>query len=72
MSCSLLPFCHFQDLEAARDFLCPYLRQGGAAAAKGNKSPNWEDDGWGAWDEAETQEPVSPYCSPVDSSTPPE
>ncbi|XP_030413335.1 rab3 GTPase-activating protein non-catalytic subunit-like [Gopherus evgoodei] len=34
MSCSLLPFCHFQDLEAARDFLCPYLRQSGAAAAR--------------------------------------
>ncbi|XP_039386716.1 rab3 GTPase-activating protein non-catalytic subunit isoform X3 [Mauremys reevesii] len=59
MSCSLLPFCHFQDLEAARDFLCPHLRQGGAAAARESvdKSPNWEDDGWGAWDEAETQEP---------------
>uniref|UniRef100_A0A8C4VNR6 RAB3 GTPase activating non-catalytic protein subunit 2 n=1 Tax=Gopherus evgoodei TaxID=1825980 RepID=A0A8C4VNR6_9SAUR len=57
MSCSLLPFCHFQDLEAARDFLCPYLRQ------SVDKSPNWEDDGWGAWDEAETQEPVSLYVS---------
>ncbi|XP_073194952.1 rab3 GTPase-activating protein non-catalytic subunit isoform X3 [Lepidochelys kempii] len=59
MSCSLLPFCHFQDLAAARDFLCPHLRPGGAAAGRESvdKSPNWEDDGWGAWDEAETQEP---------------
>lgn len=22
---------------------------------------NWEDDGWGAWEETETQEPVSLY-----------
>ncbi|XP_043367671.1 rab3 GTPase-activating protein non-catalytic subunit isoform X3 [Dermochelys coriacea] len=59
MSCSLLPFCRFQDLAAARDFLCPHLRPGGAAAGRESvdKSPNWEDDGWGAWDETETQEP---------------
>uniref|UniRef100_A0A8D0GT66 RAB3 GTPase activating non-catalytic protein subunit 2 n=1 Tax=Sphenodon punctatus TaxID=8508 RepID=A0A8D0GT66_SPHPU len=62
MACSLVPFCHFQDLEAARDFLCPHLRQGSAAAGAGSaresKPSNWEDDGWGAWDEAEMQEPV--------------
>ncbi|XP_006022403.1 rab3 GTPase-activating protein non-catalytic subunit isoform X2 [Alligator sinensis] len=58
MSCALVPFCHFPELEAARDFLCPHLRQPGAAAARDTgKSSNWEDDGWGAWDEAETQEP---------------
>lgn len=28
---------------------------------KAGKSTSWEDGGWGAWDEAELQEPVSPY-----------
>uniref|UniRef100_A0A8C3KNZ4 RAB3 GTPase activating non-catalytic protein subunit 2 n=1 Tax=Calidris pygmaea TaxID=425635 RepID=A0A8C3KNZ4_9CHAR len=45
------------DLEAARDFLCPHRRQGSAAAGKESKSTGWEDGGWGAWDEAELQEP---------------
>lgn len=26
---------------------------------KAGKSTSWEDGGWGAWDEAELQEPVS-------------
>ncbi|NWX99309.1 RBGPR protein, partial [Nothoprocta ornata] len=58
MSCTLVPFGHFQDLEAARDFLCPQRRAGsGAPARDSGKSSNWEDDGWGAWDDAEVQEP---------------
>ncbi|XP_072846563.2 rab3 GTPase-activating protein non-catalytic subunit isoform X1 [Pogona vitticeps] len=63
MACALVPFCSFQDLESARDFLCPHLRQGGAGGGtggskeSGGKPPNWEEDGWGAWDESETQEP---------------
>ncbi|PKU39333.1 rab3 gtpase-activating protein non-catalytic subunit isoform x2 [Limosa lapponica baueri] len=58
MSCALVPFGHFQDLEAARDFLCPHRRQGSAVAGKeSGKSTGWEDGGWGAWDEAELQEP---------------
>uniref|UniRef100_A0A8C4XSR2 Uncharacterized protein n=1 Tax=Falco tinnunculus TaxID=100819 RepID=A0A8C4XSR2_FALTI len=61
MSCTLVPFGHFQDLEAARDFLCPQRRPGSAAAGKESKSTSWEDGGWGAWDEAELQEPVSSY-----------
>uniref|UniRef100_A0A8D2Q702 Uncharacterized protein n=1 Tax=Varanus komodoensis TaxID=61221 RepID=A0A8D2Q702_VARKO len=28
MACALVPFCSFQDLDAARDFLCSQLRQG--------------------------------------------
>ena len=28
---------------------------------KAGKSTGWEDGGWGAWDEAELQEPVSSY-----------
>ncbi|XP_053794432.1 rab3 GTPase-activating protein non-catalytic subunit isoform X2 [Vidua chalybeata] len=62
MSCALVPFAHFQDLELARDFLSPHRRQGSAAAGKeSGKSTSWEDGGWGAWDEAELQEPVSSY-----------
>ncbi|XP_072503902.1 rab3 GTPase-activating protein non-catalytic subunit [Notamacropus eugenii] len=60
MACSLLQFCHFQDLQAARDFLFPHLREetpSGGARRDDGKSSNWEDDGWGAWEEAETQEP---------------
>ncbi|XP_062980165.1 rab3 GTPase-activating protein non-catalytic subunit [Elgaria multicarinata webbii] len=62
MACALVPFCGFQDLESARDFLCSHLRQGGAGGAGGvkessGKPTNWEEDGWGAWDEAVTQEP---------------
>nr|XP_028580442.1 rab3 GTPase-activating protein non-catalytic subunit [Podarcis muralis] len=65
MACALVPFCSFQDLESARDFLCSHLRQGGggggvAGGAKesgGGKPANWEEDGWGAWDEQETQGP---------------
>ncbi|KAM8810157.1 rab3 GTPase-activating protein non-catalytic subunit [Eudromia elegans] len=59
MSCTLVPFGHFQDLEAARDFLCPHRRPASAAPARDSagKSANWEDDGWGAWDDADVQEP---------------
>ncbi|KAH0622686.1 hypothetical protein JD844_025199 [Phrynosoma platyrhinos] len=66
MACALAPFCTFQDLESARDFLCSHLRQGGGAGGGGTggggkegggKTSNWEEDGWGAWDESETQEP---------------
>ncbi|RMC12371.1 hypothetical protein DUI87_09886 [Hirundo rustica rustica] len=59
MSCALVPFAHFQDLELARDFLSPHRRPGSAAAGKesAGKSASWEDGGWGAWDEAELQEP---------------
>lgn len=28
---------------------------------KTGKSTDWEDDGWGAWEETEPQEPVSLY-----------
>lgn len=34
MSCALVPFAHFQDLELARDFLSPHRRQGSVAAGK--------------------------------------
>lgn len=34
MSCALVPFAHFQDLDLARDFLSPHRRQGSAAAGK--------------------------------------
>uniref|UniRef100_A0A8C5RDN0 RAB3 GTPase activating non-catalytic protein subunit 2 n=1 Tax=Laticauda laticaudata TaxID=8630 RepID=A0A8C5RDN0_LATLA len=62
MACTLVPFCSFQDLESARDFLCSHLRQSGAgepwgAKEGGGKSSNWEEENWGSWDEAETQEP---------------
>ncbi|XP_052520730.1 rab3 GTPase-activating protein non-catalytic subunit isoform X1 [Tympanuchus pallidicinctus] len=59
MSCALVPFGRFQDLEAARDFLCPHRRQGSAVAGgeSAGKPTNWEDGGWGAWDEAELPEP---------------
>ncbi|XP_007436018.1 rab3 GTPase-activating protein non-catalytic subunit-like, partial [Python bivittatus] len=62
MACTLVPFCSFQDLESARDFLCSHLRQSGAgepwgAKECGGKSSNWEEESWGPWDEAETQEP---------------
>ncbi|NXU50100.1 RBGPR protein, partial [Turnix velox] len=58
MSCSLLPFGRFKDLEAARDFLCPNRRHDSVAGLKETgKSTSWEDGGWGAWDEAELQEP---------------
>ncbi|XP_006869763.1 PREDICTED: rab3 GTPase-activating protein non-catalytic subunit [Chrysochloris asiatica] len=60
MACSLVQFCYFQDLQAARDFLFPHLREetsSGAARRDPSKSTNWEDDGWGAWEETESQEP---------------
>ncbi|XP_048353922.1 rab3 GTPase-activating protein non-catalytic subunit isoform X3 [Sphaerodactylus townsendi] len=64
MACALVPFCSFQDLESARDFLCSHLRQGGAGATGGvkesscGKAANWEDDDWGAWEEGgDVQEP---------------
>lgn len=37
MACALVPFCSFQDLESARDFLCPHARQGGAGKPAGSK-----------------------------------
>ncbi|XP_019065957.1 rab3 GTPase-activating protein non-catalytic subunit [Fukomys damarensis] len=115
MACSIVQFCHFQDLQAARDFLFPQLREdkrlipallplprssrrrahlagwrerawvvstllprrendllrrvlekklggGNAPGAEedsidAGKSSNWEDDGWGAWEDAELPEP---------------
>ncbi|XP_023586739.1 rab3 GTPase-activating protein non-catalytic subunit isoform X5 [Trichechus manatus latirostris] len=60
MACSLVQFCYFQDLPAARDFLFPHLREetpSGAARRDPSKSADWEDDGWGAWEETEPQEP---------------
>ncbi|XP_036925373.1 rab3 GTPase-activating protein non-catalytic subunit [Sturnira hondurensis] len=60
MACSVVQFCYFQDLQAARDFLFPHLREdtsGGALRRDPSKATNWEDDGWGAWEEAEPQEP---------------
>nr|XP_004670175.2 rab3 GTPase-activating protein non-catalytic subunit [Jaculus jaculus] len=60
MACSIVQFCHFQDLQAARDFLFPELRDespGGAVRGDPGKSTSWEDDGWGAWEETEPQEP---------------
>nr|KAF6302595.1 RAB3 GTPase activating non-catalytic protein subunit 2 [Pipistrellus kuhlii] len=62
MACSVVQFCHFQDLQAARDFLFPQLREEtplGALRRDPSKSTNWEDDGWGAWEETEPalQEP---------------
>uniref|UniRef100_A0A4W2CYC2 RAB3 GTPase activating non-catalytic protein subunit 2 n=1 Tax=Bos indicus x Bos taurus TaxID=30522 RepID=A0A4W2CYC2_BOBOX len=59
MACSIVQFCSFQDLQAARDFLFPHLREetpSGAVRRDPSKS-NWEDDGWGAWEESEPQEP---------------
>ncbi|KAM6165927.1 rab3 GTPase-activating protein non-catalytic subunit [Erethizon dorsatum] len=59
MACSIVQFCYFQDLQAARDFLFPQLREdapSGAAPRDPGKSTNWEDDGWGAWEEAELPE----------------
>lgn len=62
MACALVPFCSFQDLDSARDFLCAHLRQAPPAGTAGGKEgagkqTNWKDDGWGAWDEAEAPEP---------------
>uniref|UniRef100_A0A8C3WPR2 RAB3 GTPase activating non-catalytic protein subunit 2 n=1 Tax=Catagonus wagneri TaxID=51154 RepID=A0A8C3WPR2_9CETA len=59
MACSIVQFCYFQDLQAARDFLFPHLREetpSGAPRRDPSKS-SWEDDGWGAWEETEPQEP---------------
>ncbi|XP_005409325.1 PREDICTED: rab3 GTPase-activating protein non-catalytic subunit isoform X2 [Chinchilla lanigera] len=59
MACSIVQFCHFQDLQGARDFLFPQLREdapGGATPRDPGKSTGWEDDGWGAWEEAELPE----------------
>lgn len=60
MACSIVQFCHFQDLQAARDFLFPHLREenpSGAVRRDPSKSTGWEDDNWGAWEETEVQEP---------------
>ncbi|XP_072804826.1 rab3 GTPase-activating protein non-catalytic subunit isoform X2 [Vicugna pacos] len=60
MACSIVQFCYFQDLQAARDFLFPHLRAetpSGAVRRDPSKSTNWEDDGWGAWEETDPQEP---------------
>nr|KAF6395562.1 RAB3 GTPase activating non-catalytic protein subunit 2 [Rousettus aegyptiacus] len=59
MACSIVQFCHFQDLQAARDFLFPHLRADTPSCAMRrdpSKSTNWDDDGWGAWEETEPQE----------------
>ncbi|KAL6037029.1 hypothetical protein STEG23_030144 [Scotinomys teguina] len=59
MACSIVQFCSFQDLQSARDFLFPQLREEtpGSLRRDPSKSSNWEDDGWGAWEETEPQEP---------------
>nr|XP_042114717.1 rab3 GTPase-activating protein non-catalytic subunit isoform X3 [Peromyscus maniculatus bairdii] len=59
MACSIVQFCSFQDLQSARDFLFPQLREEtpGALRRDPSKSSNWEDDSWGAWEETEPQEP---------------
>lgn len=60
MACSIVQFCYFQDLQASRDFLFPHLREetpSGTVRRDPSKSTNWEDDGWGTWEETETQEP---------------
>ncbi|XP_012870441.1 PREDICTED: rab3 GTPase-activating protein non-catalytic subunit [Dipodomys ordii] len=60
MACSIVQFCYFQDLQAARDFLFPQLREetpSGVLRRDPSKSTNWEDDGWGAWEETDLQEP---------------
>lgn len=51
MSCALVPFGHFQDLEAARDFLCPNRRQGSVAAGKesGEFAPRCGGAGGPVW-----------------------
>lgn len=51
MSCALVPFGHFQDLEAARDFLCPNRRQGSVAAGKesGESAPRCGGAGGPVW-----------------------
>uniref|UniRef100_A0A8C9B3G0 RAB3 GTPase activating non-catalytic protein subunit 2 n=1 Tax=Phocoena sinus TaxID=42100 RepID=A0A8C9B3G0_PHOSS len=60
MACSIVQFCTFQDLQAARDFLFPRLREENPSCTV-RRDPvsksNWEDDGWGAWEETEPQEP---------------
>ncbi|XP_038616705.1 rab3 GTPase-activating protein non-catalytic subunit isoform X2 [Tachyglossus aculeatus] len=60
MACSLVQFCSFQELQAARDFLFPHLREEPPPRRRRRrcrKLTNWEDDGWGAWDETEAKEP---------------
>uniref|UniRef100_A0A8C6G5I5 RAB3 GTPase activating protein subunit 2 n=1 Tax=Mus spicilegus TaxID=10103 RepID=A0A8C6G5I5_MUSSI len=59
MACSIVQFCSFQDLQSARDFLFPHLREEtpGALKRDPSKTSNWEDDSWGAWEETEPQEP---------------
>ncbi|XP_052593891.1 rab3 GTPase-activating protein non-catalytic subunit isoform X2 [Peromyscus californicus insignis] len=59
MACSIVQFCSFQDLQSARDFLFPQLREEtpGALRRDPSKLSNWEDDSWGAWEETEAQEP---------------
>ncbi|XP_059983197.1 rab3 GTPase-activating protein non-catalytic subunit isoform X3 [Lagenorhynchus albirostris] len=59
MACSIVQFCTFQDLQAARDFLFPRLREENPSCTvrRDPSKSNWEDDGWGAWEETEPQEP---------------
>nr|XP_058895697.1 rab3 GTPase-activating protein non-catalytic subunit isoform X2 [Kogia breviceps] len=59
MACSIVQFCTFQDLQAARDFLFPRLREEtpSCAVRRDPSKSNWEDDGWGTWEETEPQEP---------------
>ncbi|PNJ39483.1 RAB3GAP2 isoform 4 [Pongo abelii] len=76
MACSIVQFCYFQDLQAARDFLFPHLREeilSGALRRDPSKSTDWEDDGWGAWEETEPQEPgMCNQCSMYPTSKPKE
>lgn len=59
MACSIVQFCSFQDLQSARDFLFPHLREEtpGALKRDPSKTSSWEDDSWGAWEETEPREP---------------
>eukprot|EP00070_Physeter_catodon_P037251 XP_028344145.1 rab3 GTPase-activating protein non-catalytic subunit isoform X3 [Physeter catodon] len=59
MACSIVQFCTFQDLQAARDFLFPRLREEtpSCTVRRDPSKSNWEDDGWGSWEETEPQEP---------------
>lgn len=56
MSCSLLEFCHFQDIRLVRDFLCPHLREPESGQRDSGKLADWEEADWGSWEEAEAKE----------------
>ncbi|XP_069464692.1 rab3 GTPase-activating protein non-catalytic subunit [Ambystoma mexicanum] len=57
MACSLLEFCHFQDIRVVRDFLCPQLRDPENGQKDNGKLAEWEEADWGTWEEAEAKEP---------------